>query len=304
MEDQVAAMVKQAKQAEASAKATAEFNKRQKEATDLAKKLNKELNKNPNATPTVKGRSEATNIETTVLTGNSGIIQELSAIQTAFNKLNGFSGEAIDGLNPLKDLPENIKNSTELAGEYLEQFKVKLNAFQLAAVEIGYAVGDAFYDLGNNIVDSLGLADTGFQGFVKGLFATITKLIAMMLASSISQSIAGATASGTATGPAAIFTTPAFIATAVGGVLSAFAAIPKFTTGGIVDGTSYYGDKILARVNSSELILNTDQQKTLYNQLNASGGVQMIPYILESKMQGSHMKMVLKRQDKIDNRTQ
>jgi hypothetical protein len=42
----------------------------------------------------------------------------------------------------------------------------------------------------------------------------------MMLASSISQSIAGAAASGTATGPAAIFTTPAFIATtAVSGVM-------------------------------------------------------------------------------------
>jgi hypothetical protein len=78
------------------------------------------------------------------------------------------------------------------------------------------------------VVESLGLADDGFQGFVKGLVSTILKLISMMLAQSISQAIAGATASGAATGPAAIFTTPAFIATAVGGVMSAFAAIPKF----------------------------------------------------------------------------
>ena len=44
--------------------------------------------------------------------------------------------------------------------------------------------------------------------------------------------------------------------------------IPKFETGGVVGGSSFYGDKILARVNSRELILNEKQQRGLYNQLN------------------------------------
>jgi hypothetical protein len=35
------------------------------------------------------------------------------------------------------------------------------------------------------------------------------------------------------------FTTPAFIATAVSGVIAAFAGIPKFETGGIVGGASF-----------------------------------------------------------------
>jgi hypothetical protein len=64
-------------------------------------------------------------------------------------------------------------------------------------------------------------------------------MISMMLASSISQSIAGAAASGTATGPAAIFTTPAFIATtAVSGVMQPL-LVSKFETGGIVGGASF-----------------------------------------------------------------
>jgi len=99
-------------------------------------------------------------------------------------------------------------------------------------------VAGAFDSLANGVISSLQLADDGFGRFIKGLVGTITKLISMMLASSISQSIAGATSSGTATGPAAVFTTPAFIATAVGGVLAAFAAIPKFAKGGLVTGAT------------------------------------------------------------------
>jgi hypothetical protein len=49
------------------------------------------------------------------------------------------------------------------------------------------------------------------------------------------------------------FTTPAFIATAVSGVIAAF-AIPKFETGGYRGWRFFYGDKILARVNSGEMI--------------------------------------------------
>jgi TP901 family phage tail tape measure protein len=45
--------------------------------------------------------------------------------------------------------------------------------------------------------------------------------------------------------------------------------IPKFENGGVVGGSSYTGDKILARVNSGELILNQEQQNSL---LNGSGG--------------------------------
>ena len=44
--------------------------------------------------------------------------------------------------------------------------------------------------------------------------------------------------------------------------------VPAFANGGIVGGQSYYGDKILARVNSGELILNQNQQRGLYGMLN------------------------------------
>jgi len=167
----------------------------------------------------------------------------------------------IQGAEFIPDATKNVIELTEAQKKLLETSEL-----------VSQSVSDAFMGLTDNLISSFGLAKNGFQGFIGGLLQTVTKLIAMMLASSISQSIAGATASGSATGPAAIFTTPAFIATAVGGVLAAFASIPKFANGGIVGGTSYYGDKIMARVNSAEMISNTDQQKRIWGAMNNGGG--------------------------------
>ena len=122
-----------------------------------------------------------------------------------------------------------------------------------------------------------------------------------MLAQSISQSIAGATASGTATGPGAIFATPAFISTAVSGVIAAFAAIPKFETGGMVGGSSYFGDKILARVNSGELILNQKQQKSLYGQMQSPSNEPVV-MMASTKISGSDIIIAYERAGKTKNR--
>ena len=47
---------------------------------------------------------------------------------------------------------------------------------------------------------------------------------------------------------------------------------PQFEQGGIVPGSSYTGDNVLARVNSGEMVLNQQQQAQLFNQANGGGG--------------------------------
>ncbi|MFD1292631.1 phage tail length tape measure family protein [Lutibacter holmesii] len=274
MADQNEAMDAEARAAEAAAKAQEKFNKEQQNAAIVAANLTAVLKKQPDATTPIT-----------------------SSTSTQKREVNTpITGEA----TPLFAIP-TVSGDLKLASDQVATFQDELTAFQASAQEVGWAVGDAFMQLGSNIVAGLGLAETGFGGFVGGMVETITQLIAMMLSASISQSIAGATASGTATGPAAVFTTPAFIATAVGGVLSAFAAIPKFATGGIVGGDSYYGDKLLALVNSGEAIFNRDQQKTLYNAVGSSN-VMQVPYIAESRISGSDIKLSLKRTNKKDAR--
>src|SRR5690606_27703645 len=110
--------------------------------------------------------------------------------------------------------------------------------------------------------------DHGLQGFVKSLIQGVTKIIATLLSQSIASAIAGGTSAGSSTGPAAVATIPIFIASLVATVIGAFASIPKFETGGVVSGSSFYGDKILARVNSGELILNQRQQKSVFESMN------------------------------------
>lgn len=51
----------------------------------------------------------------------------------------------------------------------------------------------------------------------------------------------------------------AAMATVVTTVASIFASLPKFADGGVVGGSSYFGDKLIARVNSGETILTQKQ---------------------------------------------
>ena len=97
---------------------------------------------------------------------------------------------------------------------------------------------------------------------------------ASMTAASASagEAIAGATASGSKMPfPYNLIA----IAAGVAAVIAALATMGKFANGGIVGGSSNTGDKVLARVNSNEMILNKAQQGTLYRAIatgNLGGG--------------------------------
>lgn len=84
-----------------------------------------------------------------------------------------------------------------------------------------------------------------------------------------------------ATGAAASVSSVPFVglalaAAAVAGIIALFASLPKFANGGVISGGPSSGDKILARVNAGEMILNGRQQSNLFNALNsgkaATGG--------------------------------
>lgn len=68
----------------------------------------------------------------------------------------------------------------------------------------------------------------------------------------------------------------------IAAITAAIVSIPKFATGGIVDGSSFYGDKVLARVNSGEMILNRSQQRNLFNLING-GTSNTVKFRIEGK---------------------
>lgn len=79
--------------------------------------------------------------------------------------------------------------------------------------------------------------------------------------------VAAKTAEAAASAGASAASTPVvgwlMIGGAIAAALAAFTKIPKFADGGIVGGSSFFGDKLLARVNSGEMILNQGQQARL-----------------------------------------
>ena len=61
----------------------------------------------------------------------------------------------------------------------------------------------------------------------------------------------------------------ALAAAAVAGIVALFATLPKFARGGIIGGGPTSGDKMLARVNTGEMILNQGQQSHLFEAINS-----------------------------------
>ena len=93
---------------------------------------------------------------------------------------------------------------------------------------------------------------------------------------------------------------------AVASVIAAIASAPKFATGGIVPGTSYYGDRVPIMANSGELILNKVQQGNLFRMLNEGGAYgrgSEIRVTGELVGRGSNLVAVIRNQEKTNART-
>ncbi|WP_295093790.1 phage tail tape measure protein [uncultured Flavobacterium sp.] len=203
--------------------------------------------------------------------------------------------DAIEGSEELKTDLDDLKNRATVLAETI-------------SASVQPVITDAFSRIGDSLSNSLGKSETALGRFagamvkmVVDLAAVVARQIVVNQAMAMSNAITGATASGSATGPAAIFTTPAFIATAIAGVLAAFAAIPRFETGGIFGGSSYYGDKILARVNSGEMVANSEQQRAIWNAMS-SGGSSAGLIIPSVRIKGSDLLIVFDRANNRKNR--
>lgn len=198
--------------------------------------------------------------------------------------------------SPQIQLPELGKMPEQPVDDFME----KLQKLEETANAVGNAVGNAFSQMGGKIVNSLGLADTGMEGFAKSMAGTVTELISMFLSQSIAAAITGGQTAGTATGPAAVVTSPAFIATLVGGVLTAFAAIPKFAEGGLVSGPTMglMGEYTGAR-NNPEVIAPLDKLRGMI--ADVAGGTSQ-GGTLSARIKGNDLVFLLERAERVVNR--
>ena len=95
-----------------------------------------------------------------------------------------------------------------------------------------------------------------------------------------------------------------FIATMLGvqkATKAATMAMMAFETGGIIGGNSYHGDKLIARVNSGEMILNGRQQRNLFDAINENrlGGENSNRLYGEVKIKGQDIYIALSNFGKV-----
>lgn len=171
------------------------------------------------------------------------------------------------------------------------------------------AIG-VFGDLANVMDLVTGSSDNALSSVLRwgaGIVSAIGQAIPSILSlTAASKAKATAQAQEAVTGAAASksfipFAGPLAAVAAIASVVAAIASAPKFAGGGIVPGTSFGGDRVLARLNSGEMVLNKAQQARLFSRLNSAGDTG--GGRVEFKIKGEELVGVLNRYGRRNSRT-
>jgi hypothetical protein len=204
----------------------------------------------------------------------------------------------------VKTFADSLRDITERADGWIGAADGIVGSFSRIYDSIS-SIGEKFEDTEDPIKRFFMLFETGI-GILQSIttvinaVATVTELLNKAKEKSIGELIleaaahkknagaaledAGANAAGAVAGGAKSVADIPVVGWVLAGVaaatllallLSSMASAKKFAGGGIVGGNSYSGDKILAGLNSGEMVLNQDQQNKLFRMINegpASGG--------------------------------
>lgn len=174
--------------------------------------------------------------------------------------------------------PGKRENIGRRRDAYNKQYRAARTGYMTDAAS---TINGGLSSLGS-LLSSLGLKDVGEKiGEVTSVISTVIGTIEAV--SAVIELVSGAKvsaeiASQTANTAAIIANTAALVSLTSAVGVNTFASFLPFAEGGIVGGSSWTGDRLLARLNSGEMVLNVRQQKALLNGLN---GVQSLPQQLQ-----------------------
>jgi hypothetical protein len=230
---------------------------------------------------------------------------------TSFNKLKGLT---MDIPSPMALMDKKIAESTIAQKTQLDLQAEQYSLYMDQVNSMASTVSGAFGQLGNSIVASFGLAQTGLEGFLGTLLqfgvqyaaealknALITKgQIAASKASATANAIDAGTKSAQAAGPGAIFALLPFIAMGVAAVASAFSSVPAFASGGIVSGPTMglMGEYPGAKSNP-EVIAPLSKLQGMLDQGNGGGTANVSGEFI---LRGQDLVVALQRAEKQRNR--
>lgn len=201
----------------------------------------------------------------------------------------------VDALKPSleafkKELPKiDIELKFHLPDHY--ELMIKQMEGLRGIADAAKQAAEAFGQLGSAIGGTAGDAIGAFGSIAATIAETIGQVVSLMIANGVSSAMS-------LPFPANLVAA----ATVMAGLASIIASIKNaasgnFAEGGIVGGSSLVGDRLIARVNSGEMILNGRQQKNLFDLLDNGGSTTVSGGQVEFKISGSNLKGVLRNYD-------
>ena len=184
-----------------------------------------------------------------ILTGTEA--EQFSELETSVDSLTNKLSELIQKYNELISA-QNQKNETI---EKLDEVKTNYEGIAETIGTVGNVIGQV---------------DSAWAKMTTTILNGIAQIIPQLVAEKGAQ---GSLAIAKGVAAASGLTPPwnlVMIGTTVAAILAALATQP-FAEGGIVGGTSFKGDKVDARLNSGEMVLNGRQQANLFNMINSGG---------------------------------
>ena len=207
----------------------------------------------------------------------------LSAIDSVNKDKKAIELEAeLGNLKPLDSSMPSPKGKN--VADDLKNGNIKVKGVDPKAVSANLDYVDSISQIGHAMAGVTSIADEGAASWINygtQVVSSIASAIPQIAALTVAQKAQAnanmvALASGAGASVASIPIVGWIMAgAAIASVISAMAAIPKFAGGGIVPGSSYYGDRVPAMLNSGEMVLNASQQANLFRMIEGGFSGQM-----------------------------
>ena len=272
---------------EAIEKVLSEISQRDNAVASMEKALNRYLTNEGGGGgggPTTKATASMTEQQVAEYIARSAVWESLNADREKDSVIVDIELEDEDIVEP--ELDELM-----VAVAFTQERMQQLAKDTAAAMTAANALAGAFTAFGDVSDGTLGKVSKGLGGIISQVVATAQAMMVL-------------TGKETLEGVADVFANTqgdvwvklAAAGIALSGILGILATAKNsfagsYAGGGIVGGSSYSGDKLWARVNSGEMILNKAQQQAL-----ATGGGQ-VKFVIE----GSQLKGVLQNYETIEN---
>lgn len=241
--------------------------------------------------------------------------QELSMTMPTENAI-GEAGYANNLNESWLTLETQFDEHKDRMGEKMTEYNSMMN-------EEAMMLSSIFSQMSNQIIDGLLSGEMSVESFVKSSIKALGSLLVNMAQQAIAEKLIGkaqmatdqgvananaivmASNAAAAMGPAGVIAYPGLLASQLAITNGAFGAIQAFNDGGIVGGGMVTGDKVLARMNSGEMVLKNSQQRNLFRMLDGAhlgGGSEPLEIYGETITRGDDLVTVLRRTEKKNSR--